>query len=41
VQQLQEFMDRAKNRMIDVTPAENPTEPEQIPVAYDSGEAAE
>jgi len=27
--------------MIDVTPTENPTEAEQIPVAHDSGEAAE
>ena len=35
VEQLQEFMQRAKNRMIDVTPAENPTEAEQIPVAQD------
>ncbi|MGB0298318.1 MAG: hypothetical protein ACPGC3_02550, partial [Paracoccaceae bacterium] len=41
VEQLQEFMERAKNRMIDVTPTENPTEAEQIPVTHDSGEAAE
>jgi len=36
VEQLQEFMERAKNRMIDVTPEENPIESEQIPVASDS-----
>ena len=41
VQQLQEFMERAKNRMIDVTPAENPTESEQTPITDCSGEAAE
>ena len=41
VEQLQEFMDRAKNRMIDVTPTENPTESEQIPITDCSGEAAE
>jgi len=41
VEQLQEFMDRAKNRMIDVTPTENPTNPEQIPRTDCSGEAAE
>ena len=41
VEQLQEFMDRAKNRMIDVTPAENPIEAEQIPVAADSETPAE
>ena len=41
VEQLQEFMDRAKNRMIDVTPAENPTEPEQNPITDYSQEAAE
>lgn len=39
VEQLQEFMQRAKNRMIDVTPAENPTEAEQIPVAQDIPDA--
>jgi len=39
VEQLQEFMDRAKDRMIDVTPEQNPTEPEQIDITYDSGEA--
>ncbi len=41
VEQLQEFMDRAKNRMIDVTPVENPTEPEQNPITDYSQEAAE
>ena len=41
VEQLQEFMDRAKNRMIDVTPAENPTEPEQNPITDYNQEAAE
>ena len=41
VEQLQEFMDRAKNRMIDVTPTENPTKSEQIPITDCSGEAAE
>jgi hypothetical protein len=41
VEQLQEFMERAKNRMIDVTPTENPTESEQIPITDCSGEAAE
>ena len=41
VEQLQEFMERAKNRMIDVTPAENPTESEQTPITDCSGEAAE
>ena len=40
VEQLQEFMNRAKDRMIDVTPEQNPTEPEQINIAYDNGEAA-
>ena len=40
VEQLQEFMDRAKNRMIDVTPAENPIKPEQIDITYDNGKAA-
>ena len=34
-------MDRAKNRMIDVTPAENPIEAEQIPVTADSETPAE
>jgi hypothetical protein len=34
-------MDRAKNRMIDVTPVENPTEPEQNPITDYSQEAAE
>jgi len=34
-------MDRAKNRMIDVTPAENPTEPEQNPITNYNQEAAE
>ena len=41
VEQLQEFMDRAKNRMIDVTPTENPIEAEQIPVTADSETPAE
>ena len=36
VEQLQEFMDRAKNRMIDVTPTENPKNLEQIPVTENS-----
>ena len=40
VEQLQEFMDRAKNRMIDVTPAENPTEPEQPHLTARFGGAA-
>jgi len=39
VEQLQEFMDRAKNRMIDVTPEPNPIKPEQIDITYDNGEA--
>ena len=41
VEQLQEFMERAKNRMKDVTPAEIPIEAEQIPVAEDSESPAE
>ena len=41
VEQLQEFMDRAKNRMIDVTPAENPAEPEHIPITEYNQDAAE
>ena len=36
VEQLQEFMDRAKNRMIDVTPTENTKNLEQIPVTADN-----
>ena len=40
VEQLQEFMERAKNRMIDVTPSENPIESEQIPIT-DCSEQAE
>ena len=40
VAQLQDFMDRAKNRMIDVTPAKNPIKPEEIPITDYSGEAA-
>jgi phage terminase small subunit len=40
VEQLQEFMQRAKNRMIDVTPSENPIESEQIPIT-DYSEQAE
>jgi len=39
VEQLQEFMTRAKDRMIDVTPTENPTESEQIPITDYNGEA--
>jgi len=39
IEQLQEFMQRAKDRMIDVTPAENPTESEQIPITDYNGEA--
>ena len=41
VEQLQEFMERAKNRMVDVTPEDNPTEDEQISITYDSEEAPE
>jgi len=41
VEQLQEFMDRAKNRMKDVTPTEIPIEAEQIPVTADSESPAE
>ena len=41
VEQLQEFMNRAKNRMIDVTPAENIPKPEQNPITDYSQEAAE
>ena len=41
VEQLQEFMDRAKNRMKDVTPAEIPIEAEQIPVTADNKTPAE
>jgi len=36
VEQLQEFMARAKDRMIDVTPEQNNEEPEQIDIALDS-----
>jgi len=39
VEQLQEFMQRAKNRMIDVTPSENPIESEQIPITEYSEQA--
>tara|TARA_Y100000385_G_scaffold239961_1_gene255609 strand:- start:62 stop:670 length:609 start_codon:yes stop_codon:yes gene_type:complete len=39
VEQLQEFMARAKDRMIDITPTENPTESEQIPITDCNGEA--
>ena len=39
VEQLQEFMQRAKDRMIDVTPEQNPTKPEHIPITDYSGEA--
>jgi len=41
VEQLQEFMQRAKDRMIDVTPEQNPTKPEHIPITDYSGEADE
>ena len=41
VEQLQEFMDRAKNRMVDVTPTENPAEPEHIPITEYNQEPAE
>lgn len=41
VEQLQEFMERAKNRMVDVTPEDTPTEDEQISITYDSEEAPE
>ena len=41
VEQLQEFMERAKNRMVDVTPEDTPTEDEQISIAYDNEEAPE
>ena len=41
VEQLQEFMDRAKNRMVDVTPTENPIEPEQNSIIDYNQEAAE
>ena len=39
VKQLQEFMNRAKDRMIDVTPEANPTKTEQINITYDNEEA--
>ena len=38
---LQEFVDRAKNRMIDITPTENIKNPKQISVASDSEILAE
>lgn len=38
VQQLQEFMERAKNRMVDVTPQETEEFLEAIPVTLDSEE---
>ena len=41
VGQLQEFMERAKGRMIDVTPEQSPIEPELIDITYDSEEAVE
>ena len=41
VEQLQEFMERAKNRMVDVTPEDNPTEDEQISITYDSEDSPE
>ena len=41
VEQLQEFMDRAKNRMVDVTPTENSIEPEQNSITDYNQEAAE
>ena len=39
VEQLQEFMQRAKDRMIDVTPEENPIEAEALTIASDSQDA--
>ncbi len=36
VEQVQEFMDRAQNRLIDVTPTENTKNLEQIPVTADN-----
>jgi hypothetical protein len=39
VKQLQDFMTRAKDRMIDVTPEANPTKTEQIDITYDNEEA--
>ena len=41
IEQLQDFMDRAKNRMVDVTPAENSPEPEHIPITEYNQEPAE
>ena len=41
VEQLQEFMQRAKDRMIDVTPEDNPIEAEPITIASDNEEAPE
>lgn len=38
---LQEVMDRAKSRMIDVTPEQNPTEDKEIPITDCNGEAVE
>jgi hypothetical protein len=38
VQQLQEFMERAKNRMVDVTPQETEEFLEAIPVTLNSEE---
>jgi phage terminase small subunit len=40
VEQLNHFIERAQSRMIDVTPAESPTEPEQVTVTCDSKQAA-
>ena len=41
VEQLQEFMTRAKDRMIDVTPEQNPIESEQISITCDSEDVSE
>lgn len=41
VEQLQEFMERAKNRMVDVTPNDDPIEAEQISITYDSEDGPE
>tara|TARA_R100000951_G_scaffold16512_3_gene13018 strand:+ start:2104 stop:2628 length:525 start_codon:yes stop_codon:yes gene_type:complete len=41
VEQLQEFMQRAKNRMVDVTPEDDPIEAEQISITYDSEDGPE
>jgi|TARA_R110000803_G_scaffold209910_1_gene280395 hypothetical protein len=41
VEQLEEFMTRAKDRMIDITPEENPIKAEQIPITECSENAVE